>query len=71
MSAATRLTRCRPGQVPTADEIRSLRERLQHSRTDAAALLFKSVRVWEKWELGTHPMEPAFWELYLRKSGVL
>lgn len=61
----------RAGRTPTADEVRAAREAAQLSREDAAKLIYKSVRAWEKWELGERAMDPAFWTLFLLKLGVL
>ena len=49
---------------PTPAEIRKARERAKLSRADAAKLIYKSVRSWEKWETGERPMDPAFWHLF-------
>jgi DNA (cytosine-5)-methyltransferase 1 len=52
---------------PTSQQIRKARERAGLSRKDAADLIYKSVRTWEKWENGERTMDPAFWELWQRK----
>ena len=49
---------------PTPAAIRKARERAKLSRADAAKLIYKSVRSWEKWEMGERPMDPAFWHLF-------
>lgn len=50
--------------TPTPIEIRRIR--IQHglTRAEAAALIYKSVRSWEKWETGIRPMDAAFFELF-------
>ena len=55
-------------EQPTAEQIRAAREQSGLSRIDAAKLIYKSVRSWEKWERGERPMDPAFWELWLIKA---
>ena len=49
---------------PSPDEISKARLAAGLSRAEAAALIYKSVRSWEKWEIGERPMDPAFWELW-------
>lgn len=58
-----------PGMTPKPDEIRAAREAAGLSRRDAAALVYATVRGWEKWELGERSMHPAFWELFRHKLG--
>lgn len=53
--------------APTAQEVRAAREAAGLDRTQAAALIYKSVRSFEKWEIGERPMDPAWWELLLLK----
>lgn len=47
--------------------IRKTRLDVGLSRAQAAALIGKSVRSWEKWEEGSRPMDAAYWELFLFK----
>jgi DNA (cytosine-5)-methyltransferase 1 len=54
---------------PTPKQIRAARERAKLSRQEAADLIYKSVRTWEKWENGERTMDPAFWELWKQKAG--
>jgi DNA-binding transcriptional regulator YiaG len=49
---------------PPARQIRSAREAAGLSRSAAAALIYKSMRAWEKWEQGDRAMDPALWELW-------
>jgi DNA-binding transcriptional regulator YiaG len=56
-----------PGRTPKPDEIRAAREAAGLSRLDAAALIYRSVRGWEKFESGERPLDPALWELWLLK----
>ncbi len=52
---------------PTPEQIRKAREKAGLSRQEAAALIHKSVRTWEKWENGERTMDPAFFELWQLK----
>lgn len=40
------------------------------TQTKAAALLYKTCRIWQMWEAGERPMCPALWELFLIKTKV-
>ncbi|KWU26391.1 hypothetical protein AS149_25725 [Burkholderia cenocepacia] len=51
--------------APTA--IRTAREAAGLTQTAAAALLYKTLRVWQMWEAGDRRMDPALWELFLIK----
>lgn len=55
------------GHTPTPDEIRAAREAANLSRPDAAALIYRSGRGWEKFENGQRTMDPALWELWTLK----
>lgn len=52
---------------PTPQQVRRAREKAGLSRADAAALVYRSVRVWEKYETGERNMDPAVWELWQMK----
>lgn len=52
---------------PTPDAVRSARQTAGLSQGEAAALLYKSLRVWQMWEAGDRRMDPAFWELFCLK----
>lgn len=54
---------------PTPSEIRELRERLGMTQTEAAALVYFSMRAWQEWEAGERRMLPAVWELFRIKTG--
>ena len=54
-------------KTPTATQIRAARERLGLSRAEAAALVHRSARAWEKFEQG-RPIDQALWELWLLKA---
>jgi len=52
---------------PNPKQMRAARERAKLSRKEAAALIYKSVRTWEKWENGERRMDAALWELWTIK----
>ena len=54
---------------PAPDEIRAAREAAGLTQFAAAALVHANLRSWQKWEAGERAMHPAFWELFLIKSG--
>lgn len=54
---------------PASDEIRAAREAAGLTQSAAAALVHANLRSWQKWEAGQRAMHPAFWELFLIKSG--
>ncbi len=56
---------------PTAKQIASAREKAGLSRIQAAELIYKSVRTWEKWEMGERPMDAAFFELFQIKADLI
>ena len=56
-------------QPPTAEEVRQARQAAGLTQTQAAELLHTSCRVWQQWEAGDRKMHPAFFELFLLKSG--
>lgn len=56
-------------KLPAPDEIRAGREAAGLTQSAAAALVHANLRSWQKWEAGERAMHPAFWELFLIKSG--
>lgn len=56
---------------PTASQVRKAREAAGLSRDAAAALVYRSKRVWEKYETGERNMDAAVWELWqIKVNGV-
>lgn len=57
--------------TPTREQVISLREsyqaqhgvRITHAQTELAALIFKKVRAWQRYEEGVRKMDPACWRL--------
>jgi len=56
--------RSRRKDAPTPAQIRKARKQAGLSRHEAARLIYKSGRSWDKWESGERPMDPAYWELW-------
>ena len=56
-----------PVGSPTPADIRTAREAVGLTQTDAAMLVHTTCRVWQQWEAGDRRMHPAFFELFIRK----
>jgi putative transcriptional regulator len=54
-------------ESPTTEQVKSVRVSAGLTQTAAAALLYKRVRHWQKWESGENKMDPVFWEFFLLK----
>lgn len=54
--------------VPAGPQLRAAREAAGLSQAQAAALLYRSARNWQQWELGERQMDPALWELFVLKT---
>jgi putative transcriptional regulator len=52
----------RPGRNPQPEEIRQLRDEMELTQAELAALLHASVRSVQKWEQGERRMHPGLWE---------
>lgn len=52
---------------PKPEEIKTARERAGLTQTEAAALIYCTLRGWQDWEGGQRAMHPAFWELFRLK----
>jgi len=51
-------------QVPTPEQIKQARTDAGLTQTQAAALLYKTCRAWQKWESGEAKMDKVFFELF-------
>ena len=49
---------------PKPDEVRAARERAGLTQTEAAELVYTTLRNWQQWEGAERAMHPAFWELF-------
>lgn len=56
-------------QSPTPEQIKQARTEAGLTQTHAAKIIYCSLGAWQKWELGSREMHPAFWELFLIKTG--
>jgi DNA (cytosine-5)-methyltransferase 1 len=55
----------------TRQQVRAAREEIGHTQTEAAALIYRTMRSWQDWESGARNVDPAAFELYLIKTGQL
>lgn len=58
------------GEQPTPDQIKRERERYGFTQAEAAALIYKKWRAWDRYEKGLRKMDPAFWELWQIKAKI-
>ncbi len=56
-----------PGASPKPAEIREKREASGLTQTEAAAVIYSTLRTWQDWERGVASMHPALWELWRLK----
>jgi DNA-binding transcriptional regulator YiaG len=49
---------------PSPDEIVDLRKRAKLTQTDAAKLVYVTLRTWQNYEAGVTPMHPGLWKLF-------
>ena len=61
--------RMHPLSAPTPEDITAARSAAGLSKTDAGALVHTNYRAWQRWETGERAMHPAFFELFLIKTG--
>ena len=52
---------------PTPLEIRVKRLELDLTQTEAAKIVYSSLRAWQQWENGERRMHPGLWELFVIK----
>lgn len=55
-------------ESPAPDAIRAARAATGLTQTQAAALIYCTLRGWQDWEAGKRTMHPAFFELFLLKA---
>lgn len=66
----------RAGRNPTPAEIRQARESLGLTQTDAAEIIYGTLRGWQGWETAPgspehRRMHPGLWELFRMKTGLI
>lgn len=66
---ASRKPRRSSAKPPTPAEILQGRKRAGLTKTAAAEKVHSIYRTWQQWEQGDRQMHPAFWELFLVKTG--
>jgi DNA-binding transcriptional regulator YiaG len=59
-----------PARNPTPAEIRAAREAAGLTQTEAARLIYCTLRGWQGWEDGSRRMHPAMWDLFLLRVGL-
>ena len=57
--------------APTQADVLDARLLAELTQKQAAQLLYVEERTWQRWEAGATGMAPAFWELFLLKTGVI
>lgn len=57
------------GGNPGAEEVRAAREAAGLTQTEAARLIYCTLRAWQDWEGGQRRMHPGLWELWQIKIG--
>jgi DNA-binding transcriptional regulator YiaG len=58
-----------PASNPNPDQILGCRINSGLTQSNAAATIYCSLRTWQQWEAGDRRMHPAFFELFLKKTG--
>ena len=53
---------------PTPSEIRSVREAVGLTQTEAATLIHGTMRAWQQYEAGERMMHAGLWELFTTKT---
>lgn len=56
-----------PGTNPKPEEIAAARMKAGMTQTQAASVIYCTLRAWQDWEGGQRRMHPAFWELWRDK----
>ena len=56
---------------PKSEDIQQVRKSLGLTQSDAAKLVYRTTRQWQKYESGEIPMDLAVWQLFLLKGTVL
>lgn len=63
-----RSKRPRTGANPKPEAIRAAREAAGLTQTEAADLVYSTLRTWQDWEAGIARMHPGLWELFTIKA---
>ena len=57
-----------PARAPQPGEIRHAREAAGLTQTQAAHLIYSTLRTWQGWEGGSRQMHAGLWELFQQKA---
>jgi DNA (cytosine-5)-methyltransferase 1 len=58
-----------PPDLPTPADVIAARQRAGMTQSEAARTVHADLRSWQKWESGERMMHPAFFELFIIKTG--
>lgn len=61
-------SRASPAANPAPEAIRAAREAAGLTQTEAAGLIYSTLRTWQDWEAGARRMHPGLWELWHIKA---
>lgn len=50
--------------IPKPAQIRKVREAAGLSQSQAAEVVYVSLRTWQNWEAGKHAMNPVLWDCF-------
>jgi DNA-binding XRE family transcriptional regulator len=53
-----------PGANPSPEKIAKTREEADLTQTQAAEMIYSTMRTWQQWEGGQRRMHPALWEYW-------
>lgn len=59
-----------PASNPAPADIRAARESVGMTQTQAAQLIYSTMRAWQEWEAGNRRMHPQLWESFRSKANV-
>lgn len=54
--------------TPTPQEIKTARQAAGLTQTQAARVIYSTLRTWQDWEAGIAAMHPGLWELFTLKT---
>ncbi|RYX80216.1 XRE family transcriptional regulator [bacterium] len=57
--------------TPAPEEILAGRVAADLTQTEAAELIYSSLRTWQQWEAGDRRMHPGLWELFRIKANLI
>lgn len=57
-----------PASNPSPAEVKAARAATRLTQTQAAAVVYSTIKAWQTWENGTRRMPPGLWELFQAKT---